>query len=194
MKRVLDVVLAAGLLIATSPLLAAAALAVRLSSPGPILHRATRVGLHGRPFTILKLRTMARDAAVTGPGITAAGDRRVTPLGRLLRHSRLDELPQLWNVLRGDMSLVGPRPEDPRFVVLYTPEQRLVLSVRPGITGPSQLTFRHEQGLLANDDPEASYVREILPRKLSMDLDYVRGRGLGGDLRILVRTLAALVP
>jgi lipopolysaccharide/colanic/teichoic acid biosynthesis glycosyltransferase len=164
------------------------AAAVRVDSPGPILHRARRVGQGGRLFTIFKFRTMVSDAA-SGSPITRANDPRITHIGRVLRRWKLDELPQIWNVVRGDMSFVGPRPEDPRFVLGYTSEQRAVLSVRPGITGPSQLVFREEERLLDTDDPETTYVRDILPRKLLIDLEYARRHNLIDDMRILVLTL-----
>jgi len=166
----------------------AIAVAVRVDSPGPILHHARRVGLGGHLFTVFKFRTMASDAA-SGSAITQAKDPRITRVGRVLRRWKLDELPQIWNVVRGDMSFVGPRPEDPRFVLRYTPEQRDVLSVRPGITGPSQLVFREEERLLDTDDPETTYIRDILPRKLLIDLEYARRHNLLDDMRILVQTL-----
>src|SRR5204862_8233186 len=128
------------------------ALAVGRASPGRIVHRALGRGRHGRPFTLYKFRTMVVGATAAGPGITARRDPRITRVGRALRRSRLDELPQLWNVLCVEMSLVGPRPEAPKFVALYTPEQRRVLSVRPGITGAAQLAFRNEEELLPSDD------------------------------------------
>jgi len=185
-KRAVDLAIAAPLLLLLSPLLLALALAVRLTSPGPALHRAVRAGRGGEPFTLYKLRTMRVEP---GPAISGARDPRVTRLGRALRSSRLDELPNLWNVMAGDMSLVGPRPEDPRYVERYTPEQRAVLSVRPGLTGPAQLRFRDEAVLLDPEDPEGSYVRDVLPEKLAIDLEYVRHRTLRGDLAILLRTL-----
>jgi lipopolysaccharide/colanic/teichoic acid biosynthesis glycosyltransferase len=119
----------------------------------------------------------------------------VTRVGRLLRRTKLDELPQLWNVLRGDMRLVGPRPEDPRFVALYAPEEQLVLSVCPGLTGPSQLTFFDEEAILESSsrDPESAYVRDILPRKLAIDLEYARQHHLAEDLRILARTFTVVL-
>ncbi|HEV8229085.1 MAG TPA: sugar transferase [Candidatus Limnocylindria bacterium] len=193
MKRALDVAVSAVLLAVLSPLLAVLAALVRFSSSGPALHRARRVGRGGAEFTMYKLRTMRRDAATTGPGITARGDARVTSLGRALRRTHLDELPQLWNVLRGDMSLVGPRPEDPRFVARYTPEQRAVLSVRPGITGPAQLAYRDEARLLPADATEDAYARDVLPAKLAIDLAYVRRPSLWRDLAVLARTIAGLV-
>jgi lipopolysaccharide/colanic/teichoic acid biosynthesis glycosyltransferase len=187
-KRALDVGVAALLLIATSPVLAAATVAILVTSGGPVLHRARRVGQGGREFAMYKLRTMRPGA---GPAITASGDPRITPLGSLLRRTRVDELPQLVNVLRGDMSLVGPRPEDPRFVALYTAEQRAVLSVPPGLTGPAQLFYRREEEMLPPGDPETAYVREIMPAKLGIDLAYVRERTFWGDVAILARTAAA---
>lgn len=185
MKRALDVGLAALLLVVTAPVLLAAMAAIRLTSAGPALYLARRVGKDGRIFTMWKLRTMR---AGPGPRITGAADPRTTPAGAFLRRTRIDEIPQLVNVLRGEMSLVGPRPEDPRFVELYSPEQRRVLSVAPGVTGAAQLAFAREEELLVGEDPEATYVREILPRKLAIDLEYVRTRSLGGDLAILART------
>jgi lipopolysaccharide/colanic/teichoic acid biosynthesis glycosyltransferase len=184
---------AAMLLAVLSPLLALVAVLVRFSSPGPVFHRAIRVGRNGRPFKLYKFRTMVVDGATVGPRITAAGDPRITRIGRLLRRSKLDEFPQLWNVIRGDMRLVGPRPEDPRFVALYRPEQRIVLSVAPGITGPAQLTFFDEEDLLRSTDPEATYVREILPRKLAIDMAYAEHHTIGLDVQIMAQTgLAAL--
>jgi len=185
-KRALDLAVAVPLLVILSPVLVALAAAVRLTSRGPAFHRATRVGRDGRPFTMLKLRTMR---AGPGAAITTRDDPRMTTLGRALRRARLDELPQLLNVVRGEMSLVGPRPEDPRFVALYSEEQRAVLALRPGITGAAQLVFRDEAALLDPADPDGSYIRAVLPRKLAIDLEYARGRSLAGDLRIMGMTL-----
>lgn len=186
MKRAFDLVVAMLLLVILSPLIAVLAVLVRMSSRGPILHRAARVGRAGVTFTIYKLRTMRTEP---GPGITAREDPRITPLGRMLRASHLDELPQLLNIVRGDMSLVGPRPEDPRFVALYTPAQRAVLAVRPGLTGLAQLAHADEERRLPADDPEGAYVRDVLPEKLAIDLAYVRQRSFLGDLGILLRTI-----
>ncbi len=168
------------------------AIAVRLDSPGPILYRAVRVGRHGHPFTMLKFRTMRVSAE--GPPITAAGDDRVTRVGARLRRHRLDEFPQLWNVIVGTMAPVGPRPEDPRYVDLDDPIQMIVLSVLPGITGPSQLAFRGEAELLARGDLDEIYRTEILPAKLEIDRRYVDERSFLGDLRYVAATLRAMIP
>jgi lipopolysaccharide/colanic/teichoic acid biosynthesis glycosyltransferase len=166
-------------------------LAVRLDSPGPALFLQERVGRGGRIFRIWKLRTMTVNAS--GSLITPAGDRRVTRLGRLLRRCKLDELPQLVNVWLGDMSLVGPRPEVPRYVARYTDEQRQLLTIRPGITDPASIRFRHEDDVLARfADPERAYVEVVLPLKLDLALEYLRERSLGRDLTVILRTLARL--
>ncbi len=193
-KRVLDVTLCVASLPLTLPLGAVLALAVRLGGRGPVLHRADRVGRDGRPIVVLKFRTMRPGCC--GPGVTRAGDDRITRVGRVLRATKLDELPQLLNVLRGDMSLVGPRPEDPRYVATYTAEQRQVLSVRPGVTSLAFLRFGHEQDLIERAcpaDTEAFYLTEILPAKLEIELGYVRGWSLREDLRILARTAGVLL-
>lgn len=191
-KRLFDLVASAVGLVALLPLLLALAVAIRLTSPGPALHHARRVGQAGRAFTLYKLRTMVADAAAAGPGITAAGDPRITHLGALLRRTKLDELPQLWNVLKGDMSLVGPRPEDPRYVALYSPEQRRTLAVRPGITSLASIKFRHEERLLQGSDWERAYCEEVLPSKLAIELEYLERRSVILDLYILFATLGAL--
>lgn len=191
-KRAMDLLLGGAALLLSLPLQAMIALAVRLDSPGPSLYRAKRVGRGGQVFIVLKFRSMRRDAANSGPAITGASDPRVTRVGLLLRRTKLDELPQLWNVLRGEMSLVGPRPEDPRFTDLYTLEYQQILSVRPGITGPSQVALIDEERLLAGDI-EATYLREILPRKLALDLKYVQSHTIRRDAGILLQTLHALV-
>lgn len=192
LKRLFDL-FASGLgLLVLSPLFALIALLVRLSSPGPIFYRARRVGRGGREFTLYKFRSMVANADRQGPGITAAGDPRVTPIGHVLRRTKLDELPQLWNVLHGDMSLVGPRPEDPRYVALYTPEQRRVLDVRPGITSLASIEYRNEEAILRGPDWEQRYIREVMPAKLAIDLRYVQQATLLTDLLIILRTLLAL--
>lgn len=192
LKRIFDLLASTLGLIILSPLFALIALLIRLTSPGPVFYRARRVGQGGREFTLYKFRSMVADADRRGPGITAAGDSRVTPVGRVLRRTKLDELPQLWNVLRGDMSLVGPRPEDPRYVALYTPAQRRVLDVRPGITSLASIEYRNEEAVLHGPDWEQRYIHEVMPAKLAIDLRYVQRATLFTDLLIILRTLLAL--
>ena len=183
--------LAAAVLVVLSPLLACIAVLVKTSSAGPVFHRGRRVGLRGREFQHLKFRTMT---AVDGPAVTASGDARVTGIGRSLRHWKLDELPQLVNVVRGEMALVGPRPEDPLYVAGYTAAQRHVLDVLPGLTSPASIAFRHEERLLAaSAEPERTYVETVLPRKLEIDQSWLRERTSRGDLIVLIRTLRVIV-
>jgi len=191
-RRTLDVVVSLIVLVVLSPLLLVLAILVRLSSPGPVLFRQERVGLNGRPFTLLKFRSMR--PASGGPEVTAGGDARITPVGRFMRKWKLDEIPQFLNVLRGDMTLVGPRPEVPRYVALYTPEQMKVLSVRPGVTGLTQLEYRNEETMLAGrDNVEEYYIKEIMPAKLALDLQYIRSRTLLGDLALMLRTIVEII-
>jgi lipopolysaccharide/colanic/teichoic acid biosynthesis glycosyltransferase len=192
MKRAFDLGVAAVGLVLTSPVILAAALAVKLSSPGPAFYRGPRVGRHGGQFEIHKLRTMLIGAERTGPAVTAGDDPRVTDVGRVLRRMKIDELPQLWNVLKGDMSLVGPRPEHPDYVERYTPDQRRLLAVRPGMTGPSALAFIDEEEELKGGAPEQKYVDDLMPRKLELELSYVEHATFRSDLGILLKT-AALV-
>lgn len=193
-KRLFDLLLAALGLALLAPLLLLIALWIRLDSRGPVLFLQERVGRFGRPFFIHKFRTMRVDAPALGPQITIGADARITRAGRLLRASKLDELPQLWDVLRGAMSLVGPRPEVPMYVVHYPPGLReLALSVRPGITDPASLSFRNESELLAAAaDPEREYVEVVMPTKLRLAAAYVRRANLRTDLRVILATLGAL--
>jgi lipopolysaccharide/colanic/teichoic acid biosynthesis glycosyltransferase len=193
MKRAFDFGVALGGLVMLSPLLAAAAGLVKFSSPGPAIYRGLRVGRDGRTFEILKLRTMVLGADTQGPAVTSAADARITPIGRFLRRTKFDEVPQLVNVLRGEMSLVGPRPEHPEFVKHYSDDQRRVLAVRPGVTSPAALAYMSEEENLGGDDPAAEYVSTIMPHKLALDLDYVRTATFAGDLRIIGRTLARVI-
>lgn len=193
-KRVLDILAAGGALVLMSPLLGALALLVALDSPGPVFFRQERVGRAGVPFTLLKFRTM-RDAPAMGGGLlTLAEDGRVTRVGRWLRRTKLDELPQLVNVIRGEMSIVGPRPEVARYVAFYPPHLRdVVLSVRPGLTDFASIEYRNEADSLTNaDDAERVYIDEILPAKLALNCKYVRERSLALDARLAVRTIRAL--
>jgi lipopolysaccharide/colanic/teichoic acid biosynthesis glycosyltransferase len=195
-KRVFDVIVALVLLIVLLPLLCAIAIAVRLESDGPSLFRQERITRGGRVFRMLKFRSMRHATSLSGPLITADGDSRVTRVGAFLRRTKLDELPQLLNVLKGDMSMVGPRPEVPKYVAMYPSVVRdLVLSVRPGITDEASLLFRDEGALLARaDDHERMYVSVILPQKLDMYARYARTHSLAGDIRLLLRTAWLLVP
>ena len=193
-KRLFDIVCAGLGLLLLSPLLLAVAVWIKLDSRGPVMFRQERVGRFGAPFRIHKFRTMRVDAPRLGPQITIGDDARITRSGRWLRATKVDELPQLWDVLRGAMSLVGPRPEVPRYVALYPAELRaLVLSVRPGITDPASLSFRNESELLAKAaDPEREYVEVVMPMKLRLAADYVRNASLGGDIRLILATLGAI--
>jgi lipopolysaccharide/colanic/teichoic acid biosynthesis glycosyltransferase len=195
-------------LIVFGPFILALGLAVRLTSPGPAFHRATRVR-PGGTFALYKLRSMRAEAASMGPGVTADGDERVTRLGRTLRRTKLDELPQLWNVARGDMALVGPRPEDPRYVDLSDSLHARVFSALPGMTGPTALAYRDEEALLeraaqevalssgrsmaTDDDLDRAYREVILPAKLRMDADYLATRSTNSDLHVLAMTIGQVL-
>ena len=188
-KRVFDVAASAMGLLLLSPLLLILALLVKLTSRGPVLYRQERVGRGGRIFRITKLRSMFEDADNRGPLITSAKDSRVTPVGRMLRRLKFDELPQLWNVVKGDMSLVGPRPEVPRYVEFYSAAQRTVLTVRPGITDPASLVYRNEENVLAaQPDPEAYYRNVVLTDKLNMNLEYLDNICFSYDLFLVLLT------
>jgi lipopolysaccharide/colanic/teichoic acid biosynthesis glycosyltransferase len=194
-KRIFDVAVSAAGIVLGAPLWLAVSVLVKLDSSGPVLHRSTRVGRGGRPFRLLKFRSMVVDAAAIGPGITRAGDPRITRVGALLRRTKLDEAPQFVNVLKGDMSIVGPRPEDPGYVAHYTPEQRRLLEVRPGMVSAAGLRYPHEERALADlgEDFERRYVAELMPEKLRIELDYVSANRPGRDLALLWSTLRALL-
>jgi lipopolysaccharide/colanic/teichoic acid biosynthesis glycosyltransferase len=193
-KRVFDLLGAAVALVLLAPLLAAIALWIKLDSPGPVLFRQQRVGRHGRPFAIRKFRTMVADAPRRGPQLTIGDDPRITRAGAFLRRAKLDELPQLIDVLAGHMSLVGPRPEVPSYVAQYPADLRdKVLAVRPGITDPVSLEFADESELLARAaDPELEYVEVLLPKKLRAAAAYAEHANLATDLRVIGGTLRVL--
>jgi len=191
-QRLFDIIAASAGLLLLSPLLLVVALWVKFDSPGPVFYRALRIGRGGTPFRLFKFRSMVVDADRRGPGITTAGDARVTKSGRWLRRTKVDELPQLLNVLRGEMSLVGPRPEDPRYVALYTPEQRQILAYRPGVTSAASLAYRHEETLLAGPDWETIYLQEVMPAKLTVDLAYMAQRSLRTDIQLVLRTVMSM--
>lgn len=192
MKRLVDLIVAALGLLVSSPVQAVIAAAVKADSPGPALFKQERVGKDGRTFRILKFRTMSTGAV--GHAITPTGDTRVTKVGAVLRRTKLDELPQLWNVLVGDMSLVGPRPEVPQYVDLWPADRRAkILSMRPGITDPASIEYRDEGALLATQsDPERYYREVVLPHKTAIYAAYVDAASPSLDLEILLRTLRAL--
>lgn len=194
-KRLFDIVVSAAGLLVLSPVFLVLAIAIKLDSPGPVFFRQVRVGLHGRPFRIFKFRTMRSDPVGSGPQITVGQDVRITRVGNFLRRWKLDELAQLIDVLRGTMSLVGPRPEVPRYVEHYSQERRgHVLSVRPGITDFASLRFRNESEVLASaENPEREYVEVILPEKLQFAANYVDHSSLSTDLRALGLTLRTVL-
>jgi lipopolysaccharide/colanic/teichoic acid biosynthesis glycosyltransferase len=190
--RVLDIAVSLVALVLLSPVLLVVAIAVKCSSPGPVLYQARRAGRYGQPFTLYKFRSMIADAPGKGPRVTATGDPRITRVGQFLRRTKLDELPQFFNTLKGDMSLVGPRPEDPGLVDTYSAAQRRVLTVRPGITSPATLLHRYEEDLLTGPDAEETYRRHVLPAKLDIELEYLNRRTVANDLHVLAQTVAAL--
>lgn len=190
LKRSLDLTASGIGLLVLCPLLAAAALAVRLDSAGPVFFLQQRVGRNFKPFWIYKFRTMVVDADKRGGQLTAGADPRITRVGRFLRKTKIDELPQLYNVLRGDMSLVGPRPEVPKYVEMFRNDYAYVLAVRPGLTDPASVKYSDEAAILAaSDDPEREYIRRILPDKIALARQYISQASFSGDLAIMLRTL-----
>lgn len=193
-RRALDLFIALPMSIVLLPLWALIALWIKLDSPGPVYFLQERVGRGGQLFRIWKFRTMITDAERHGAQLTIGRDPRITRSGHFLRRYRLDELPQLFNVLKGEMSIVGPRPEVPRYVALYTPEQRRILNFRPGITSPASIAFRNESELLAaQPDPEAFYRAEVMPAKIEQDLRYAQQATVWSDCVIIAQTVRRLL-
>lgn len=194
MTRFFDVVFCLLGLIILSPLLFILFILVKLTSKGPFIYRQKRVGRYGKEFSLLKIRSMYVDADKKGLLITVGNrDPRITKLGYKLRKSKLDELPQLWNVLMGDMSIVGPRPEVKRYVDLYTPEQRKILSVRPGVTDVASIEYRDENALLDNQaDPEKYYIEHIMPRKIELNHVFIESPSVGHYFKIIFRTIKCI--
>lgn len=193
MKRAFDFILSLAALLVLMPVFAILALAIKLDSPGPVFYRGLRAGRFGKAFRISKFRTMVVEADKIGGPSSAADDPRITRVGALLRRHKLDELPQLSNVLRGEMSFVGPRPEVMDEVLLYTTEERRLLDVRPGITDWASIKFRHEAEILRGScDPHQTYREKVRPEKIRLGLEYVRQHSLPVDCKILIQTLKAL--
>ncbi len=193
-KRLLDIVLSSLGLIGLSPVLLLAATVVRFDSPGPVLYQGTRIGEGGKPFKMLKFRTMVVNADKIGGSSTAGDDPRITRSGKWLRKYKADELPQLLNVLRGEMSIVGPRPEVPHYVDMFTDEERAILSVKPGITDWASIWNSDEGAILAGSaDPERTYMEQIRPEKMRLQMEYVRRRSMLVDLRIILETVTTIV-
>ena len=181
-------------LIVLAPLFVLVAILIRADSPGPAFFRQERIGRGFRPFWMYKFRTMVKDASQKGGPLTASGDPRITRLGRILRQLKIDELPQLINILRGDMSLVGPRPEVRKYVELFRKNYETILAVRPGLTDPASLKYRDESAILARSkDPEREYIQRILPDKLRLAEEYVRQSSLAFDLVLILKTILAVI-
>lgn len=195
MRRLVDIIVSVTLLLLLSPLLLVTALLIRLESPGGSLFRQGRAGVGGALFTMYKFRTMRPPKEGEGVRLASAGDDRITRMGRFLRASKIDELPQLINVFRGEMTLIGPRAETPNFLPYFTEEQRRILDVKPGLTGPGQIHYTVHQADRIPEGADANriYIEEILPEKLAIDLDYVRNRSFVRDLAILGRTLLVVM-
>ena len=192
-KRVFDIFFAILGIIFLSPVLLAIAIAVKITSPGSVFYRGTRTGRYGKPFRIYKFRSMIVDAETAGGTTTGQNDPRITSIGGILRKYKFDEFPQLFNVLFGDMSFVGPRPEVAEYTDNYTEEEQAILSVRPGVTDYSSLEFHDLQAVVGGEDPDENYRRNVLPEKLRLRMKYVREQSFWGDMRILGRTVLLLL-
>ena len=192
LKRLLDIAVSLAALAILSPVFTVIAVAIKFDSAGPVLFRGKRIGQHGKPFHIIKFRSMVQNAPQKGTAITAKDDPRITRVGHIIRKTKLDELPSFWNVLMGEMSLVGPRPESPSWVEKYTPTQRIVLDVKPGITGLAQIKYRDEESMLDQVNLEQDY-RKIMNDKLDIDLDYIQRQSLWLDFQILFKTVIAIL-
>ncbi len=193
LKRLFDIVFAFLGLLLFFPLMVIISIVILITSPGPILYPAKRVGKGGKIFKMYKFRTMVRDADKMGPLVTAGNDPRITSVGRFLRRSKWDELPSLWNVLKGDMSFVGPRPENPKSASLYTEEQKKVLSVKPGITSLATIKYRNEEEILEKAESLEKAYYQIMQDKLNIELEYIDNQSLRNDIRIILQTLKEIV-
>ena len=194
LKRAMDIVISGCALAVLWPVLLLIALAIKIDDPGPVFYRQVRVGKDGKEFRIFKFRTMVVDADKKGLQITVGRDNRITRMGRLLRKTKLDELAQLINVFTGEMSFVGPRPEVPKYVNMYTPYQRQVLLVRPGITDYASIAYRNENDLLEGaEDPEKMYIETIMPDKIELNMKYLHEISPLADIRLILKTIAAVI-
>jgi lipopolysaccharide/colanic/teichoic acid biosynthesis glycosyltransferase len=194
MKRLFDLVCVIPGLLLIAPLWLLIALLIWLEDKGTVVFAQERIGLGGKPFRMLKFRSMVMNAEELGKQLTVGRDPRITRVGHILRKSKLDELPQLVNVLLGEMSLVGPRPEVPRYVALYTPEQRRVLDVMPGITDPASIRYRDENEVLAaSSDPEKTYIEEIMPDKINLNLEYAKNATVWSDFGVILKTIGRIL-
>ncbi len=192
-KRAIDFSCAGAGLVVLSPLFLLISILIKVDSAGPVFFKAMRIGKDGKPFSMYKFRSMVEGAENMGPGVTCQDDPRITTIGRLLRRTKIDELPQLINVLKGEMSLIGPRPESPLYWQQYDPSWEKVWQVTPGITGLAQIEYRNESGLLDKAGLERNYVQEILPQKLALDMHYVQNQSLLLDLKILLQTVKVVL-
>ena len=194
LKRLMDIVVSGGALLVIWPVLLLIALAIKIDDPGPVFYRQVRVGRGGKEFRIYKFRTMVVDADKKGLAITVGRDNRITRMGAILRKTKLDELAQLINVFTGEMSFVGPRPEVPKYVNMYTPYQRQVLLVRPGITDYASIAYRNENDLLEGaEDPEKMYIETIMPDKIELNMKYLREISPIADIRLILSTIVAVI-
>jgi lipopolysaccharide/colanic/teichoic acid biosynthesis glycosyltransferase len=190
LKRAFDFIGSLLALVALSPVLLITAILIKLDSPGSVLYMAERIGKDGESFVMYKFRTMVANAVCLGPAITYNADPRITRVGRFLRRTHVDEWPQFFNILRGDMSFVGPRPEAPIYVEYYTPQQREILKARPGMTGLAQVQYmQNEAAMLDATTLDEVYLNEILPKKLELDLQYIQSQSFLLDLKLLIQTL-----
>lgn len=193
-KRFFDLFVSLIAIIVLSPFFILIALLIKIGSTGPVLFKQTRIGRNELPFEIYKFRTMVVDAEKLGTQITIGKDPRITKIGHFLRKTKLDELPQLFNVLKGEMSFVGPRPEVPKYTKLYSEQQRLVFTVRPGITDYASIKYRDENELLGNvENPEKVYIEEIMPDKLHLNIEYIQRRSLLEDIKIIFLTVMKIM-
>lgn len=193
MKRVFDILLSSLALILLSPFILLISIAIASKDGTPVLFHQERIGRHGKPFKLVKFRTMRKDAERMGRISIGERDPRVTDIGHWLRQRKLDELPQLWNIWKGEMSIIGPRPEVAEYVALYDERQREVLKVRPGLSDPASLAYFEESRILAAaEDPNKAYIEEVMPAKLEMNLNYIDKAHLGTDLRIITQTMARI--
>ena len=194
LKRAMDIAISGCALAVIWPVLLLIALAIKIDDPGPVFYRQVRVGKDGKEFRIFKFRTMVVDADKKGLAITVGRDNRITRMGRILRKTKLDELAQLINVFIGEMSFVGPRPEVPKYVNMYTPYQRQVLLVRPGITDYASIAYRNENDMLEGaQDPERMYIDVIMPDKIELNMKYLREISLAADIRLILSTIIAVI-